>query len=264
MKAFFKNRFVLAALALIIAATLVFVVAPMLDRQAQKEVTVYIAKEPVSKGSILTENDLKTLSVPAKYLPATAMQDSKNIIGQYAKTDFVPNDYIYPEKLSASPTIQNGWYQDLNTENLAISVTFKSLAAGMSAKLEPDDIISFIAVSNTEATVIPSELKYVRVLSITTDAAQDYDAQAEESALPATVTVLVSPTQATLLASYELNSNLHIALVSRGDDAKATELLELQQDIILTTTATVPDISGTTQSPPNSTAAAGAGEVQDE
>ena len=167
-------------------------------------------------------------------LPSGAITEKDAVIGKYAKTDFVTGDYIFSEKLATEPTIQNDWYKEVNENNLAISVTIKSFATGLSAKLEPHDIVSFVSAQSTGATDIPQMLQYVKVLAVTTDIAQDYNAQAESEALPSTVTVLVTPEQATLLADLELNSTLHLALVSRGDAQKAEELLQLQQDLLNT------------------------------
>ena len=50
--------------------------------------------------------------------------------------------------------------------------------------------------------------------------------------LPTTVTLLVTPLQAQLLAEYENNSKLHAVLVSRGNDKQATNFLA-EQAVIL-------------------------------
>ncbi|MEG1752811.1 MAG: Flp pilus assembly protein CpaB [Christensenella sp.] len=234
MKKIFQNRIVLACLAILLSAGLCFVLAPQIEKNAQEEVPVYVMKSAVKKGDALTEENIKTVNVPKKYLPSGAITEKDALIGKYTKTDFVTGDYIFSEKLAAEPTIQNDWYKEVNENNLAISITIKSFATGLSAKLEPYDIVSFVSAQSTGTTEIHQMLRYVKVLSVTTDIAQDYNAQSESEALPSTVTVLVTPEQATLLADLELNSTLHLALVSRGDAQKSEELLQLQQDLLNT------------------------------
>ena len=50
--------------------------------------------------------------------------------------------------------------------------------------------------------------------------------------LPTTLTLLVSPYQAKLLAEYENNGKIHAVLVSRGNEEMANEFLEKQNKIL--------------------------------
>ncbi len=243
MKKLFRNRTVLGCVSILLAALLVFIAAPFVQKNAQKETDVYITKAAVRKGTELTENYLKVASVPAQYLPAGAITEKEKIVGQYAKMDIPAGDYVLSDKLSKTPTVANDWYKEVAPEHLAISVSIKSFAAGLSAKLEQGDIVSFVSI-DADGSSIPEALKYMQVAAVTTEVAQDYDAQQQEAAesLPATVTVFATPAQAALLADYELNSNLHVVLVSRGDEQKAAELLSLQQTALAEMpTAAVPE-----------------------
>ena len=49
--------------------------------------------------------------------------------------------------------------------------------------------------------------------------------------LPSTVTLLVNPTQATLLAGYEAEGKMHLSLVYRGDEATANQFLQAQDQV---------------------------------
>lgn len=87
----------------------------------------------------------------------------------------------------------------------------KSFAEGLSGKLQSGDIVSVIAPDYKQQgqTVVPAELQYVEVISVT--ASSGYDANTGEPAadeeddkeLPDTVTLLVSPEQAKVLAELE-------------------------------------------------------------
>ena len=50
--------------------------------------------------------------------------------------------------------------------------------------------------------------------------------------LPTTLTLLVDPMQAKLLAEYENNSKIHAVLVSRGDEKKAKAFLKEQKTML--------------------------------
>ncbi len=234
MKKIMQNRILLGCFSILIAAILCFGVAPFISQLNGEEISVPVLKTAITKGSIITESDLDFINVPNQYMPTGTVKAASNIVGKYATTDLVSGEYVYAEKLSVTPTVQSTWTQMVNAENVAVSVTIKSFAAGLSGKLEPNDIISFIAAKNTGAgeTQIPELLQYVKVIAVTTDTAKEYDAQdAETETLPSTVTVLVSPEQATLLADLELNSTLYNALVCRGDIEKSTQLLDMQKQV---------------------------------
>ncbi|MNE80439.1 hypothetical protein D3C80_1770080 [compost metagenome] len=75
----------------------------------------------------------------------------------------------------------------------------------------------------------------MEVLSATTSSGQDaqqssqVDQNQDEQALPSTLTLLVTPEQAKLLADLENQSKLHAALVYRGD-ANTAKAFTDQQD----------------------------------
>lgn len=244
MKTIFKNRLFLSSLCIFLAALLAFFVAPQINKQQQTETIVYVLTASVAQGNCITESDIVAKSVPALYLPNDTVTDKNDIVGQYAAFDLAPSDYVTAHSLSSTATDNGDPFYTLGKEQIVLSVTIKSFASGLSAKLQPDDIISFIAASTTEETIIPDALTYVQVLSTTTASGTDYDATAEsEQNLPASITVLVTPEQAALLADLELNSNLHVALVCRGDSEQATTLLAEQQTILNAQLATSENIS---------------------
>lgn len=229
MKKIIKNRIFLAVLALVLAVIFAFVVSPLIERASLEETIIYIAPSAIEKGTKIDESMVQEYAFPSKYLPVGVLTDKNQIAGKYAASDFSAGSFFFQESLSETPTVQNDWYRNMSDDELAISVTLKTLANGLSAKLEPGDIVSVIDV-RPEGASIPNELKYVKVLAVTNDLAKDYDAQSnEEEGLPATVTFSVCEKQAEILAELELNSNLHIALVSRGDEDRAKVLLEQQK-----------------------------------
>lgn len=126
---------------------------------------------------------------------------------------------------------------NLDGTKQAISVTIKSFATGLSGKLESGDIVSVIVADYEDSgeTIIPTELQYVEVISVT--ASSGYDANTgrelgDEKELPSTVTLLVTVEQARVLAGLEQNSELHLALVYRGTSENAAKFIEAQDALI--------------------------------
>ena len=83
------------------------------------------------------------------------------------------------------------------------------------------------------------ELRYVKVLGVTDSEGLPIDyttppAEDEERQQTATITVLATPVQALLLTRFENEGVLHAALLSRGNEALAEDLLGRQGDILVT------------------------------
>jgi pilus assembly protein CpaB len=122
----------------------------------------------------------------------------------------------------------------LGGEKVAVSVNVANFAAGLSNKLENGDIVSVIIYDKDMYTsYIPAELKYVKVITTTTNEGVDKD-EIVEGGKAATVTVLVTPEQAELLANYNSTTNVHFSLVFRGDADKADAYVKVQDDYLKT------------------------------
>ena len=117
------------------------------------------------------------------------------------------------------------------------SVTIKSFATGLSGKLQSGDIVSVIVADYPEdgETTIPAELQYVEIISVTASTGYDAntgEAKGDEKELPSTVTFLVLPEQAKVLAELEQVAKLHLALVYRGTTDGARQFIEAQDALI--------------------------------
>ena len=84
-------------------------------------------------------------------------------------------------------------------------------------------------------TSIPAELQYVEIISVTASTGYDAntgEAKDDEKELPSTVTFLVLPEQAKVLAELEQVAKLHLALVYRGTVDGAKQFIEAQDELI--------------------------------
>ena len=128
----------------------------------------------------------------------------------------------------------------LTGEKRAISITIPSFAGGLSGKLISGDIVSVIAVDYKEKgeTVVPEELQYVEVIAVTDSKGNDDETVTvrpdgeEETELPETVTLLVTPMQANILAELEAEGEIHISLVYRGTAENAQKFISAQENLL--------------------------------
>jgi len=166
------------------------------------------------------------------------MKNAGVVIGKYATADLAVGDYIVNVKLSDNQATENTYLYNLTGEKQAISVTVRSLAAGLSGKLTSGDIVSVIVPDFRKqgVTVVPSILQYVEIIAVTAgngnDANTPNNTDNEKRELPSTVTLLALPEQAKLLAELEAEGKLHLALVYRGTSEDAALFIEIQDKII--------------------------------
>lgn len=233
----FRNRTVIGVLCILLSLVICFGITPLFNKSAsEKAVIVRVAKD-IHAGDEITANMVQTVEVGAYNLPTGVLTEESDVVGKYATADLTVGDYLLSAKLSDEPAAENSYLYRLDGTKQAMSVTIKSFATGLSGKLKSGDIVSII-VSDYKGkgeTVIPAELQYVEVISVT--ASSGYDANTEqdstdEKELPSTVTFLVTVEQSKVLAELEQESKLHLSLVYRGEAEKAAAFVEAQDALI--------------------------------
>lgn len=236
----FKNRTVLGVLCIAIALVICFVITPLFNASAANLTTIVRIKNDIKVGTQITGKDIESVEVGAYNLPSNVIKKPDEVVGKYAAVELLKDEYVLSTKISDTPATENVYLYGLNGTKRVMSVTIPSFAKGLSGKLMSGDIVSVIAIDYQEKgeTVVPEELQYVQVVAATDKRGNDekvteYRADGEEETdLPATVTLLVSPTQALVLAELEAEGEIHISLVYRGVKENADKFLEAQEKIL--------------------------------
>ncbi|MDA3731401.1 Flp pilus assembly protein CpaB [Niameybacter massiliensis] len=236
---FMKNRTMVGILCIVLSLVVCFGITPLFNKSiSQKTEIVRVAKE-IKAGDEITKDMVQTVEVGGYNLPENIIKTKDTVVGTYALADLSVGDYILNTKVSQTPAYENAYLYYLDGTKQAISLTLKTFAGGLSGKLQSGDIVSVIApdYKGQGMTVIPPELKYVEVISVT--APSGYDANTgekiknqDERELPSTVTLLVTPEQGNILAELETEGKSHLSLVFRGDSEKAKEFITVQEDVI--------------------------------
>ena len=235
---FIKNRTVIGVICIVLSLIISFGLTPLFNKSvSQKTEIVRVVKE-IKSGDEITKDMVQTVEVGGYNLPDNIIRTKDTVIGKYAAADLGIGDYILNTKLSDIPATENSYLYNLDGSKQAISITIKTFANGLSGKLKSGDIVSIIAPDYKKLgeTLIPSELKYVEVISVT--ASSGYDANTgeqvseDERELPSTVTLLVRPEQGNILAELEADGKSHLSLVYRGTPENARKFIEIQDEII--------------------------------
>lgn len=236
-----NSRFLYGILSILLAAIIAFIAIPTVTRKTNSKVEIVRITTALDRGDPITTKDVELAEVGGFNLPDNVATKLEDVIGTYAASSLYPGDYILSGKVSSTPLSSDLTLNAIPDGMVAISITVQSLAAGLSDKLQSGDIIRLYHYNDLSGTLnvvqdIP-ELKFVKVLSVSDSKGLDIDytkqpEEDEERLQTATLTVQATPEQAILLTQYENEGMLHVALISRGNEALAKELLNQQAEIL--------------------------------
>lgn len=234
-----KNRTIIGIICIIVAVIISFVIAPLINNVTSGAVSTVRLNQDVKQGSVITETMLEEIEINKDALSKDSISEKSHIVGKFAASNLYSGDYITKSKLTDDGNTADDVFSSLDGSNVAISVTVDSLASGLSGKLQNGDIVSFIITRNdTNQATTPPQLRYMKVVTTTTADGIDKNEIIKNDdgsfELPSTITVLANNEQAKLLAEYEGTTNIHVALVYRGDKDTANKFLNIQNDYFKT------------------------------
>lgn len=243
MKQFFKNRTFIGIVVILLSTILFFGVGPIITGHASQQVQVTRIAKEVKENTKITDDMLETENVSASGVPEGTITDRSQLVGKYITIPRQAHDWIYSSNLSTQPVGADEYLSKLDGQKVAVSVSIKNFANGLSGKLETGDIISLDVVDygDMKQTISNGDLQYIKLLAATTDSGNDNDRNVDQESdkknnntssskqdMPATLTVLVTPDQKKILEDYNANGTIHAALVYRGDNAAAQKFLDTQ------------------------------------
>ena len=237
-----KNRTLIGIILIVVAIGMCFGISPLFNAVLERKTTVIRLKQDIPQGVQITSSMLEAVEVGALNLPSNIINDTNRIIGKYTVAAMFAGDMFTGSKLSDTIDTSDNLLRQLKPNETAMSVTIRSLANGLSGKLQPGDVIQIVSVDEDDRAQVYEELQYVEVLATTTSGGSDdtYSADAvntsgkdsEDKSLYATVTIVIQDrAQALRLAECE-NSSLHAVFVTRGNEEFKEKCLKAQLDIL--------------------------------
>jgi len=231
-----KNRTVIGIVCIVLAVAVTFVVSPLVNKISDQKTEVVRFTADVGHGVKITEDHIELAEISNSALPDKPLKTKDAVIGKYATADLFKGDIATESKVTDNANTANDIMASLKGDKIAMSITINSFAGGLSGKLENGDIVSIYVTDKDNVTEVPAALKYVKVITTTTSGGIDENDVIENEdgsfELPTTITVLVTVEQAKILANYEENAVMHVALVYRGDDATADKFLKVQDEYL--------------------------------
>jgi pilus assembly protein CpaB len=228
------NRTIIGVICIILGLVICFAIAPLVNNKMAEKAEIIRVNKDIPQGSIISDKDVVSISVGSFNLPEGVIKDKSQVIGKYAACDLRKDSYVLSSMISPTGDSAADIFKSLTDTQRAMSIPITDFANGLSGKLQNGDIVSIIITSESK-TLIPGELKYIRVITTTTATGNDADQKdnSKSEQQPETVTLLVNEIQAKLLAHYEINGKIHITLVYRGNDNNSKLLLDKQNEYFL-------------------------------
>lgn len=236
---FLKNRTIVGAICILLSLLICFGLTPLFNHAVSQRAEIVRVIQPIRAGDEITEDMVQAVEVGGYNLPEDVIRQTETAVGKYATADLAVGDYIISSKLSDIPAADNAYLTGLDGTQQVISVSIGSFAQGLSGKLQSGDIVSVIAPDYRQQgqTVVPAELQFVEVISVTASSGYDTNTgetpeDGESRELPDTVTLLVYPEQAKILAELEAEGTIHLTLVYRGSRENADKFLDAQVEVL--------------------------------
>ena len=189
--------------------------------EVDPKVSLLALAKPVAAHQAITDDMVKTVELPERWAPPSAMRDPGELVGLVAATDLEPNTLLQDDMLVAPPQLAPG------QRELAILVDAET---GVAGKIGPDSVVDLIATypgSQTKApesrVVVPS----ARIIEVGQPRLKGGNGVQEQAADPGQVvpiTFALTPEQALIVTYAETNAaEVRLALLRPGDTQELTK-----------------------------------------
>ena len=212
---FWKSRIVSAVLCYLLAIVIIAAGIPFILSKTYSKTEAVKIINPVARGEQLKKENLSLVTVGRLNLPEGILYSLDDAIGRYATVDMVADDYLMAAKISQLPFDGNSLPEELPEGSTAVSIHVKLIEGSAEKVLQSGDIIK-LYYSAGQFMEVP-ELQFVRVLSVL-----------ENDKEPPVLTVLAMTKQAEKLNQMKKEGEIYAALITRGNETLASDLLKQQ------------------------------------
>ena len=206
----------IAALGLVVVFVLIAgYVSDVRDEVDPKTRLLALAK-PVEENQAITDDMLKSVEMPERWAPPSALRDPGQLVGFVAGTDLQPDTLLQEDMLVAPPQLAPG------QRELAILVDAET---GVAGKIGPDSVVDVIATypatedKSPESRVVVPNARIIDVGQPRLQGGRGVQEQAADPAQVVPVTFALSPEEALVVSYAESNAaEVRLALLRPGSD----------------------------------------------
>ena len=204
--------------ALLFALISAALVSSFLKKTEPSKIRIVVAATDIEPGDLLGADNLKTVSRPKRNVPANSFKSVKRLAGRQAASRIYTGEPIKEERLMpAGAAFGAGLSAQVKSGMRAVSIKVDAVS-GISGMLAPGDLVDIIATDRIAGSkggrVSRIILQKIRVFSIN----YNQKGTAEKKSSKTTVTLLLTPAEAGVLAAAE-GSRFRLAARSPLDKA---------------------------------------------
>jgi pilus assembly protein CpaB len=219
----------LAALGLLGVFVLVAGYVADVRAEVDPKVTVLALAKPAEKDKAISDDMIKTVELPKRWAPRTAVRDRAQLVGQVASADIPQESILQEGMIGAPPELATG------QREIAILVDAET---GVAGKLSPGAIVDIVATfPANDQTGVKAESNVVvagaRIIDVGQPALKGGRGVQDHAADPAQVvpvTFALKPREAlTVTYAESFATEVRLALLRPGEDSALTRKQRVYQ-----------------------------------
>jgi pilus assembly protein CpaB len=185
-------------------------------REVDPKIRLLALAKPAQQYESITDDMVKTIEMPERWAPPSALRDQGQLVGLVAGTDLEPDTLLQRDMLTAPPQLAPG------QRELAILVDAET---GVAGKIGPDALVDVIATypgderKAPESRVVVPNARVIEVGQPRLAGGRGVQEQAADPAEVVPVTFALTPEQALVISYAESNATeVRLALLRPGSE----------------------------------------------
>lgn len=134
-------------------------------KNSNRLVKIYVAKNSIKKGSLITEKDIKETTIARQFV-LTKPLIKKEIVNKYAKEPIYVNEAFLKQKLTTK--IEKKVEKKVDFIYNSYNMSYK-MFKNPNYTLEPNDVIKIVSVTNERGLSVQYVIKNIRILGFLAD-----------------------------------------------------------------------------------------------
>ena len=130
-----KNRTLIGLLCIVLAVLVTFVVSPVVNKMSEGKTDAVRFTKDISQGAQISDKDIEIAKLTRSSLPQGFFAKKADVVGKFANADLFQGDVATAKKLTTDANNTVNVLNALTGSKVAMSITIKSFANGLSAKL---------------------------------------------------------------------------------------------------------------------------------
>jgi pilus assembly protein CpaB len=201
------------------------------DNASGEGINVFVAATDIGMGDVLTQAMVKPQEWPKNKIPEGAITELKDVEGRRTRTRLYVGEPILENRLFAPGTSQPS-ASDMITKGYRIMPVKVDMVSGGSSLILPGDrvdvMVYFIQDSNRhiKETMVRRILQNIKVFAVNDVLDAEKDKEGSKSITAKTISLLVTPKQASILMLATQMGLVNLVLRSPGSEEQQSEIPE--------------------------------------